>query len=66
MNTLEEELLDFTTFAKLMESNITKWTLGNTLFWQSTLDILLTVSNFATQCQLAVIRLLVDCLLNNF
>ncbi len=39
--------------------------LGYTLFW-FTLDILLTVSNFATTCQLAVIRVLVDCLLNIF
>jgi len=38
--------------------------LGNTLFRESTLDILVTISNFATTCQLAVIRVLVDCLLN--
>jgi len=30
----------------------------------STLDILLTISNFAAICQLTVIRLLVDCLFN--
>ncbi len=39
---------------------------GNTLFWKSPLDILLTVSNFATVCQLAVIKVLVDCLFNIF
>uniref|UniRef100_A0A673JNN4 Zgc:113337 n=1 Tax=Sinocyclocheilus rhinocerous TaxID=307959 RepID=A0A673JNN4_9TELE len=32
----------------------------------NTKNILLTVSNFATTCQLAVIRVLVDCLLNIF
>ncbi len=40
--------------------------LVNTLFWECTLDILITVSNFATTCQLAVIRVLVDCQLNIF
>ncbi len=40
--------------------------LDNTLFWLATLDILQTVSNFATTCQQAVIRVLVDCLLNIF
>jgi len=39
---------------------------GNTFFRYSTLDILLTVSNFVTTCQLAVIRVLVDCLINIF
>ncbi len=38
--------------------------LGNTLFRYSTLDILLTVSNYVTTCQLAVIRVLINCLLN--
>ncbi len=35
-----------------------------TLYFNS--PLLRTVSNFATTCQLAVIRVLVDCLLNNF
>jgi len=35
--------------------------MGNTLFQKSTLDILLTISNFSTTCQLTVIRVLVDC-----
>ncbi len=34
---------------------------GYTLSWSSTLDILLTISNFATTCQLTLIRVLVDC-----
>ncbi len=37
---------------------------GNTLYWYTTLEILLTVSNLAIKCQLAVIRVLIDCLLN--
>ncbi len=38
-----------------------------TIYFDSLLlDILLTVSKFATTCQLAVIRALVDCLLNIF
>ncbi len=38
-----------------------------TIYFDSPLlDILLTVSNFATTCHLAVIRALVDCLLNIF
>ncbi len=37
-----------------------------TLYFDSLLDILLTVNNFATTRQIAVIRVLVDCLLNIF
>ncbi len=33
---------------------------GYTLFWYSTLDILLTISNFVTACQLTLITVLVD------
>ncbi len=38
----------------------------NTYFDSPTLDILLTVSNFATTCQLAVNYSIVDCLFNIF
>ncbi len=39
--------------------------IGNTLFRQSTSDIILTISNFTTTFQQAVIRVLIHCLLNS-
>jgi len=36
----------------------------NPLFQESPLDMLLTISNLATTCELAVVRVLLDCLLN--
>jgi len=35
--------------------------MGYILFWWSTLDILLTISNFATTCQLTLMRVWVSC-----
>ncbi len=54
---------DHVSNSALMES-VWKHKLRLTLLWYSTLDILITVSNFTTTCLLAVIRALVDCLLN--
>ncbi len=49
------------TESMLLKNSLTAWgcyqytlLLGYTLFWQSTLGILLTVSNFVTTCQLHV------------